>query len=230
MSSLWPRLHRCDRRASTAECRMINPDGKQRTGCIYWMYLLVNTQWTGLKLLQHAAGLVAVLSLCPCLCGTATQRCPEVCPRLLFVPTWGVSRLYVGFMNPAEKQSLAGFNPGNIFKLRLARRCLLRLACCCFPHAASQSSPPVLFILLRYLSGDIYFFFIILPAKKKSMANYNRRFIEFIPRFAPLLAFKNKMKYNSTLSNAQPSWQLRRQNFMRSVASHKRQRGKETPV
>lgn len=86
--------------------------------------------------------------------------------RLLFVPTSSVSGLYGGFMDPAEKQSLAGFNPGNIFKLRLARQCLLPLACCCFPHAALQSSPPLLFILLHYLSVDIFFF--ILTAKKKN--------------------------------------------------------------
>lgn len=170
---------------------MINPDGKQRTGCIYWIYLLVKTQWTGLKLLQHTARLVAVMSFCPCLCGTATQRCPEVCPRLLFVPTCSVSGLYVGFMNLAEKQSLAGFNPGNIFKLRLAQRCLLQLACCCFPHAAPQSSPPVLFILPRYLSVDIYIFYHP-PRKKKINGELQQGLYSIHPTICTAACFKKK--------------------------------------
>lgn len=49
---------------------------------------------------------------------------------------------------------------------------------------------PAALPLCRYI-----LFFIILPAKKKkSMANYKRDLIQFIPRFAPLLALKKNQK------------------------------------
>lgn len=147
--------------------------------------------------------------------------------RLLFVPTSSVTGLYVGFMNPAVKQSLAGFNPGNIFKLRLACRCLLWLARRCFVHAALQSSPPVLFILLRYLSVDLYIYIYILsfyPQKKK------RKNQGWITRgnlfgFALLLPKKETTKkpYNSTLSNTKLSPQLRART-LRAAWSHTKEK------
>lgn len=122
-----------------------------------------------------------------------------MCPRLLSVPTCSVSGLYVGFMNLAEKQSLAGFNPGNIFKLRLAHPCLLRLACCCFPHAAPQSSPPVLFILLRYRSVDIFFFLSSSPQKKKINGELQEGLNSIHPTICTAACFKKKPKKTTIL-------------------------------